>query len=60
MLIGKDGPYEKPTHPCIVPGCKALSFQEDKGACKKHMFDKIEWLRRRVMLRASTREEVAS
>jgi len=53
MLIGKEGRYEKPTHPCIVPGCPYKSFQADKGACKKHMFEKIEWLRRRVMSRPS-------
>lgn len=59
MLIGKDGPYEKPTHPCLVPGCEGLSFQAEKGACKKHMFEKIDWLRRRVMMRPSV-HEVAS
>jgi hypothetical protein len=50
VLVGKDGKYEKPKYPCIVPGCEKLAFQESPpGACKDHMWEKIEWLKRRVM-----------
>lgn len=49
MLVGKDGSYTKPTHPCVVVGCEALAFQESKGACKTHMFEKMTWLKDRVL-----------
>lgn len=52
MLVGKQGKYEKPEHPCLVPGCQDKSFTEG-GACRKHLMDKIDWLRRRVMSRVS-------
>lgn len=49
MLVGREGRYEKPTHPCLVPGCKEKSFQAKDGACKHHMMAKVNWLRNKVM-----------